>query len=89
MNVAQAIQAIRAAGIAAAFSPSDDESCDDQITISGNDAINVQISATRNGLRFCGTFADGEGDDFGVTFGQETSDPVAAARAAIAFAEKA
>lgn len=86
MTIQQAISAIKAAGIIATFNPASDESVDDEIILNLNQHTVVQICASRNGLYFCGTFADGEGDDFGVTFGRETRDPVAAARDAIALA---
>lgn len=86
MTISEALAAIQAAGITATFTPADDESCDDDIVLNFNSATQVQISATRNGLRFCGKFYDGEGDDFGVTHGRETADPVAAAREALALA---
>lgn len=86
MTIQQALAAIRKAGITATFNPASDESVDDEFILNFNSNTVVQISATRNGLSFCGTFADGEGDDWGVTFGKDTRDPVAAAREAIALA---
>lgn len=86
MNLNQAATAIRAAGILATFQRADDEATDDQFILNGDDNICVQISATRNGLEFCASFADGEGDDWGVTHGRPTKDPVAAAREAIGLA---
>ena len=86
MTIQEAVSAIQAAGITATYNPADDESVDDQIILNFNPDICVQIGATRNGLRFCATFADGIGDDWGVTFGRETKDPVAAAREAVALA---
>lgn len=87
MNIRSAFAAIQQAGIKARFVASQDpEMEDDEFVLNDNDNICVQISATRDGLRFSASFADGEGDDWGVTHGRMTKDPVAAAREAIALA---
>lgn len=86
MSIAEAIYLITKGGIQAKFVPTDDEACDDSIMLNGNENIAVQVMATRDGLRFCAAFYEGEGDDFCVTHGQVTKDPVAAAREAVALA---
>lgn len=86
MTVSAALRALAAAGITATYMPADDEQCDDDIVLNLNSNICVQVSATRNGLEFTGKFYDGEGDDFGVTHGRGTTDPVAAAREALLLA---
>jgi hypothetical protein len=86
MNRSQALAAIRAANIKAKLVRATDETTDDEIQLIGNPDISVQICATRDGLRFIASFADGEGDDWGVTQGKMTRDPVAAAREAIGLA---
>lgn len=88
MNRTQAVAAIVAAGIQAELVLSDDECCDDDIQLLGKEDICVQISATRDGLRFGASVECGEGDDWGVIFGAETDDPVAAARKAIEYAKR-
>lgn len=85
MNIKTAISAIRAAGIQARLIPAEDETVDDDIQLMGDENINVQIAATRDGLRFTGTFAAGNGEEFAVRFGPERIDPVDAARDAIAM----
>ena len=86
MTRSQALKAIRAAGIEAKLVVATEESVDDSISLNGSDEVSVQISVTRDGLRFTGTFGDGEDDDYQVTFGKLTSDPVYAAREALALA---
>ena len=86
MNRSQALAAIRAANIRAKMVCATDEMEDDKIQLIGNADISVQICATRDGLRFIACFADGEGDDWGITQGRMTRDPVAAAREAIGLA---
>lgn len=88
MNRAQALAAVRAAGIPAVLTLAQDECEDDQISLHGNESIGVQISATRDGLRFSASVVTGEGADLAVTFGAERADPVAAARDALRYAAK-
>lgn len=86
MTRAEACRAIRAAGIAAELVIAKDETVDDEVWLNGSEDVIVQISVTGDGLRFTGCFGHGDGDDYGVTFGKMTSDPVCAAREALAFA---
>lgn len=86
MTRTQAIAAIRAANIKCRLVRAEDETCDDSIELIGREDIAVQICATRDGLMFCANFYEGEGDDFGVTHGKMTRNPVAAAREAIGLA---
>lgn len=86
MNRTEALAAVRIVDSRAALEISDDPACDDQIILCGNDNIAVQISATRDGLRFCASVASGDGDDFGVRHGDDFSDPVPAAQQALEYA---
>lgn len=83
MNRKQALAAIQEAGIPATLILAEDETTDDCIALGGNEDCTVQISFTRDGLRFCASVASGKGDDWGVTHGAETKDPVRAAHDAL------
>lgn len=82
MKIRDAINLIEAAGMSARFVPSDDCCCDDQIELLDREDIGVQIAS---GL-FVAYVYSGEGNDFAVTHGKLTRDPVAAAREAVALA---
>ena len=80
---------IRAAGYGADLCLARDPECeDDEIAINGSNNISVQISASRNGLYFCASVTSGVGEDWGVTHGKLTRDPVEAARDALRIGEK-
>lgn len=83
MNRQQAVAAIQESGIRATLILAEDECTDDCIALNGMEDCTVQISFTRDGLRFCASVASGEGDDWGVTHGAETKDPVRAAHDAL------
>lgn len=89
MNLRAATAAINAAGIVARLVLArDPEMEDDEIVLNDDDKVSVQVSATRNGLRFSASVASGTGADFGVTHGKMGPDPVAAARDALRIHSK-
>lgn len=90
MTRIEALQAIRAFGMAAEIDRSDDtQSYDDDFVLGGNPNVCVQICADGSGLLFMAKFADGEGDDYGVLYGDPVANPVLAALQAVAFASAA
>lgn len=89
MNLRQATAAIIAAGINAKLVlAADPEMEDDEIILNGNDSVGVQVSATRNGLRFSASVQKGTGADWTLTHGKMTADPVAAAREALTIHQR-
>lgn len=88
MNRTQALAAVRAADIQATLvlARFPDEA-DDELQLA-SPAVSVQISDGRKGLRFTANVLHGEGADRGVWFSRSTADPVEAARAAIAWAQR-